>query len=266
MPAGSASPDFYGGQRLGDNRDANSLVALDVKTGRRIWAQQLIHHDLWDYDLASQPALVTLQTAQGPRDAVLQATKTGFLFAFDRRTGVPVFPISEVPVPASDVPGEQASPTQPMPEPALRLAKMAALTAADAWGPTPSERSACQALIGGLRSEGIFTPPSVRGTIASPGWAGGVNWGGIAIDPQRQLAILPVMDLPMQMALIPRERFDWKNEKNFPRQDFNGMEAPPMACAAARCSRPMALPAWRRRGASWWRWTCERAAWPGSAR
>ncbi len=242
VPTGSASPDFYGGQRLGDNRDANSLVALEVKTGRRIWAQQLVHHDMWDYDLASQPTLATVQTTQGPRDAVLQATKTGFLFAFDRRTGAPVFPISEVPVPASDVPGEQASPTQPMPEPALRLAKMAALTAADAWGPTPGERRACQALMSGLRSEGIFTPPSVRGTIASPGWAGGVNWGGIAIDPQQQLAILPVMDLPMQMALIPRARFDWKDEKNFPRQDFNGMDGTPYGLRRGALLSPNGTP------------------------
>ncbi|MET0549509.1 MAG: PQQ-binding-like beta-propeller repeat protein, partial [Xanthomonas sp.] len=143
VPTGSASPDYYGGQRLGDNRDANSLVALEARTGRRVWAQQLVHHDLWDYDLASQPALATVQTAQGPREAVLQATKTGFLFAFDRRTGAPVFPISEVPVPASDVPGEQASPTQPMPEPALRLARHAPVTAADAWGATPGAKAAC---------------------------------------------------------------------------------------------------------------------------
>ncbi|MDG2524352.1 pyrroloquinoline quinone-dependent dehydrogenase [Stenotrophomonas sp. HITSZ_GD] len=224
VPTGSASPDYFGGERTGDNRDANSLVALDLHTGRRVWAQQLVHHDLWDYDLASQPALATVQTAQGPREAVLQATKTGFLFAFDRRTGAPVFPISEVPVPASDVPGEHASPTQPMPEPALRLSRMTPVTPADAWGPTPGERRDCEAQIAQLRSEGIFTPPSVRGTIALPGWAGGVNWGGIAIDPQRQLAILPVTDLPMQVALIPREQFDWDDSAHYPGQEFNSMD------------------------------------------
>ena len=224
VPTGSASPDYNGGERLGDNRDANSLVALDLHSGRRVWAQQLVHHDLWDYDLASQPVLATVETAQGPRDAVLQATKTGFLFAFDRRDGSPVFPISEVAVPASDVPGEQASPTQPMPEPALRLARHEALTTADAWGPTPGERRDCQRLIAGLRSEGIFTPPSVRGTIALPGWAGGVNWGGIAVDPQRQLAILPVSDLAMQVALIPRAQFDWDDREHYPRQEFNSMD------------------------------------------
>ncbi|WP_230940924.1 hypothetical protein [Xanthomonas translucens] len=143
VPTGSASPDYYGGERLGDNRDANSLVALDLHSARRVWAQQLVHHDLWDYDLASQPVLATVQTAQGPREAVLQATKTGFLFAFDRRDGTPVFPISEVPVPASDVPGERISPTQPMPEPALRLARHTPLTAADAWGATPAARHEC---------------------------------------------------------------------------------------------------------------------------
>lgn len=224
VPTGSASPDYFGGERAGDNRDANSLVALDLHTGRRAWAQQLVHHDLWDYDLASQPALATVQTAQGPREAVLQATKTGFLFAFDRRTGAPVFPISEVPVPASDVPGEHASPTQPMPEPSLRLARMTPVTPADAWGPTPGERRDCEAQIAKLRSDGIFTPPSVRGAIALPGWAGGVNWGGIAIDPQRQLAILPVTDLPMQVALIPRAQFDWDDSAHYPGQEFNSMD------------------------------------------
>lgn len=224
VPTGSASPDYNGGERLGDNRDANSLVALDLHSGRRVWAQQLVHHDLWDYDLASQPVLARVETAQGPRDAVLQATKTGFLFAFDRRDGSPVFPLSEVAVPASDVPGEHASPTQPMPEPGLRLARHAPLTAADAWGPTPGERRDCQRLIAGLRSDGIFTPPSVRGSVALPGWAGGVNWGGIAVDPQRQLAIMPVSDLPMQVALIPRAQFNWDDHEHYPHQEFNSMD------------------------------------------
>jgi len=223
VPTGSASPDYFGGERLGDNRDANSLVALDLHSGRRLWAQQLVHHDLWDYDLASQPVLATVQTEHGPREAVLQATKTGFLFAFDRQDGQPLFPISEVPVPPSDVPGEHASPTQPMPEPALRLSRMQALTERDAWGPTPGERRDCAAQIAALRSEGLFTPPSVRGTIALPGWAGGVNWGGISVDPERQLAILPVSDLPMQVALIPRDDFDWDDRAKFPGQEFNTM-------------------------------------------
>ncbi len=224
VPTGSASPDYYGGERLGDNRDADSLVALDLHSGRRVWAQQLVHHDVWDYDLASQPVLTTVQTAHGPHEVVLQATKTGFLFAFDRRDGHPVFPITETPVPASDVPGERLAPTQPMPEPSLRLARRAALTAADAWGPTPGERRECARLIAGLRSEGIFTPPSVRGTIALPGWAGGVNWGGISVDPQRQLAIVPVSDLPMQVALIPRGQFDRTPRSRFPGQEFTGMD------------------------------------------
>jgi quinoprotein glucose dehydrogenase len=244
VPTGSASPDYYGGERVGDNRDANSLVALDLHSGRRVWAQQLVHHDVWDYDLASQPALTTLQTAQGPREAVLQATKTGFLFAFDRRNGQPLFPIEEVPVPTSDVPGERLSPTQPMPEPSLRLARHDRLTPADAWGPTvsPGERRECEQLIAGLRSEGIFTPPSVRGTVAWPGWAGGVNWGGIAIDPQRQLAILPVIELPMQVALIPRENFDWGARKDFPGQEFNSMDGTPYGMRRGNLSSSKGTP------------------------
>lgn len=250
VPTGSASPDYYGGERLGDNRDTNSLVALDLHSGRRVWAQQLVHHDLWDYDLASQPVLTTVETAQGPRAAVLQATKTGFLFAFDRRDGTPLFPISEVPVPASDVPGERASPTQPMPEPALRLARHAPITPAGAWGVTPAARRQCAALIAGMRSEGIFTPPSVRGSVVSPGWAGGVNWGGIAVDPQRQLAIMPVSDLPMQITLIPRAQFDWKDSTRYPGQEFNDMKGTPFGMRrgvlAAADGIPCVRPPWGR--------------------
>jgi quinoprotein glucose dehydrogenase len=204
VPTGSASPDFYGGTRLGSDRDANSLVAIHAATGEVAWRQQLIHHDLWDYDLASQPVLAQLTIAGHPREAVMQATKTGMLFVFDRATGEPLFPMEERAVPASDVAGEQASPTQPFPPPALMFARHARVTADDAWGFTPLDRYACRRKIAALHSDGLFTPPSLKGTLVYPGWSGGVNWGGLAFDPQRQRVIVATMQLPMVVTLVPR--------------------------------------------------------------
>uniref|UniRef100_UPI000684247F outer membrane protein assembly factor BamB family protein n=1 Tax=Xanthomonas sp. SHU 199 TaxID=1591174 RepID=UPI000684247F len=133
-------------------------------------------------------------------------------------------------------------PPQPMPEPGLRLARHTPLTAADAWAATPGARRECAALIAGLRSEGLFTPPSVRGTIALPGWAGGVNWGGIAVDPQRQLAIMPVSDLPMQVALIPREQFSKAERARHPDQQFNDMEGTPYYMRRGMLSSSSGIP------------------------
>jgi quinoprotein glucose dehydrogenase len=204
IPTGSASPDYFGGERVGDNRDANSLVAIRAATGEVVWRRQLIHHDLWDYDLASQPVLADLRIAGTLRHAVLQATKTGMLFVFDRATGEPLFPIEERAVPASDVAGEAAAKTQPFPPEALIFARHAKLTEDDAWGFTPLDRGACRRKIAALRAEGLFTPPSLKGTLVYPGWGGGVNWGGIAFDPARQRAIVAVMDIPMVITLLPR--------------------------------------------------------------
>ncbi|MGH7620470.1 MAG: PQQ-binding-like beta-propeller repeat protein [Gemmatimonadaceae bacterium] len=167
VPTGSASPDYYGGERLGDNRYANSIVALRASTGKLVWQFQTVHHDLWDYDNASPPALVTI-THDGKRvDVVLQATKTGQLFVLDRDTGKPVFPVEERPVPASTIQGERASATQPFNTviPALSPQR---LDLADVFGITPQERDGCLAQIRPLRNEGAFTPPSLEGTLAIP--------------------------------------------------------------------------------------------------
>jgi quinoprotein glucose dehydrogenase len=203
VPTGSASPDFYGGLRLGSNRFADSLLALEATSGKLLWHQQLVHHDLWDYDLAAQPALVELENNGMPLYAVLQATKTGMLFAFERDTGKPIFPISERPVPKSAVPGEQAAPTQPFPD-SPPLVSHARLDPSDAWGITFWDRGKCRDLIRRYRNEGVFTPPDVRGTILFPGDAGGVDWGGIAFDARRRRVIAAVNHLPMVVTLIPR--------------------------------------------------------------
>ena len=161
VPTGSASPDFYGGLRAGSNRFADSLLALDARSGRLVWQQQLVHHDLWDYDLAAQPVLGDIDVQGVPVPAVIQATKTGMLYVFERTRGAALFPIIEKPVPASRVPGEQAAPTQPFSSlPALT--PQSPVRPEDAWGITFWDRAKCRSLIASLRNEGIFTPPDTR--------------------------------------------------------------------------------------------------------
>ena len=207
VPTGSAAPDYYGGLRLGDNRYANSLVALKASSGALVWAFQTVHHDLWDYDNASPPALVTIVRDGKSIPAILQATKTGMLFVLDRETGVPVFPVEERPVPASDVATEDAARTQPFTATTPPLSPHR-FTVDDVWGTSEADREACRAAIRGLRNEGIFTPPSVQGTLVIPSNIGGAHWGGLAVDPVRQIAVVPVNRLGATVQLLPREGFD----------------------------------------------------------
>jgi quinoprotein glucose dehydrogenase len=206
-PTGSASPDFFGGMRPGDNRWANSVVALEGGTGTLRWGRQLVHHDLWDYDVGSQPTLVDLKHDGKHVDAVIQATKTGFLYTLDRDSGAPIFPIVEKPVPQDAVPGEHPSPTQPYPIAPPALTRQAPITADDAWGVAWFDSRACRKRIEGYRSEGMFQPPAIKDSLMQPGNAGGANWGGIAFDPKRQLAVVNTMNLPFVVALIPRAEF-----------------------------------------------------------
>jgi quinoprotein glucose dehydrogenase len=202
LPVGSASPDYFGGDRPGDNRHANSIVALKAATGEVAWSFQTVHHDVWDYDVASPPLL--FPGHDGP--AVAVGSKTGHLFLFDRLTGRPHFPIAERAVPASDVPDEKTAATQPFPEkPANLIASR--ITEADVWGVTPAEREACLATFRTLRYEGMFTPPSLKGSLHLPGSIGGLHWGGMAWDPTRRLVIAPVNRLAGIIKLIPRAEF-----------------------------------------------------------
>ena len=202
VPTSSPSPDYYGGARLGDNRYANSIVALRAATGQLVWSFQTVHHDLWDYDNASPPLLATVRRDGRDRAVVMQATKTGMLFVLDRDTGEPVFPVEERPVPRSTVAGEVASPTQPFST--LPALSPHALAASDAFGADSSDRAACRSLIASLRNEGIFTPPSTEGTFVVPSNIGGAHWGGVAYDPARQLAIVPVNEVAAEVQLIAR--------------------------------------------------------------
>jgi quinoprotein glucose dehydrogenase len=207
VPTGSASPDYYGGERVGDNRYANSIVALRASTGKVVWSFQAVHHDLWDYDVAAPPALVEITHAGRKRAVVLQTLKTGQLFVLDRDTGVPIFPVEERPVPASTIAGERASPTQPFNSVIAPLSPQS-LSLDSVWGPTPADREACLAQIRSLRNEGIFTPPSTEGTLQIPSNVGGAHWGGLAFDPVRNLAVIPVNRIPAFVQLIPIEKLD----------------------------------------------------------
>ena len=182
---GSPRFDFYGGDRKGDNLFGNSLVAIDARTGRRIWHQQLVHHDLWDYDLPQAPKLLTIRQNGRTIDIVAQATKHGFLFVFERETGRPIWPIEERKVPQSDVPGEFSSPTQPFPTKPAPFARQS-FTEKDINPYLPAaERQAIAERMKFLRNEGLFTPPSFEGSISLPGHNGGANFQTSAVDPTR---------------------------------------------------------------------------------
>jgi quinoprotein glucose dehydrogenase len=213
VPTGSAAPDYYGALRLGDNRYANSIVALRATTGQRIWAFQTVHHDLWDYDNASPPVLVTVRRNGVAVPSVIQATKTGMMFVLERETGRPVFPVEERAVPASDIPEEQTSRTQPFTAITPPLSPHR-FTIDQVWGITAADRDACRAVIAPLRNEGIFTPPSTRGTLLMPARIGGANWGRVAIDPVRQIAVVAVNRIAEMVQLIPREGFDLQRARS----------------------------------------------------
>lgn len=206
VPTSSPSPDFYGGERKGHNNYANSVVALRAATGQVVWHFQVVHHDLWDYDVAAQPVLIELKRQGKTIPAVAVGTKMGNIFVLHRETGKPLFPVEERPVPKSDVPGEEAAATQPFPVLPRPLVPQS-LRPEDAWGINEKDQNACRERIAALRSEGIFTPPSVNGTLAFPGNIGGVNWGGMAYDPTRQLLFAANNRLATMIKLIPREEF-----------------------------------------------------------
>ncbi|MEM9168028.1 MAG: pyrroloquinoline quinone-dependent dehydrogenase [Pseudomonadota bacterium] len=207
LPTSSASPDFYGGERGGDNELANAIVAVRGATGERVWSQQLVRHDVWDYDLPSQPTLVDLRRDGGVVPAVVQTTKQGFVFIFHRETGAPIFPLTEVPVPASAALGEALPRSQPAPSLPAPLVPQR-LTPDMAFGFTPIDKSACRQKIADARSEGLFTPPSVEGTIFYPSTAGGANWGGSAFDPARRLLFVNTSRVAQLITLEPKSAED----------------------------------------------------------
>ena len=193
VPTGSATPDFYGGDRVGANLFANSLLALDARTGERRWHFQTVHHDLWDRDLPAAPNLVTVTSGSRRVDAIAQITKSGFVFLFDRESGSPLFPVEERAVPASDLHGEAAWPTQPFPTKPAPFARQT-MTEAD-LSPAAVQRFRA------LRHDGLFTPPSREGSIVLPGFDGGGEWGGAAVDPEAGVLYVNASDVPWIAAM-----------------------------------------------------------------
>src|ERR1700691_3021758 len=203
IPLGTARYDFYGANRKGNDLFANSLLALDVRTGKRLWHYQLIHHDLWDYDIPVAPKLLTVKHNGKNVDAVAQATKFGFLFVFDRVTGEPLWPIEERPVPQSDVPGEFSSPTQPFPTKPPPFARQSFTEKDINPFATEAEQASIRELLMNSRNEGLFTPPSLRGSISAPGHNGGANWGGAAVDPGKGFLYIVSRENPTLDRLVP---------------------------------------------------------------
>ncbi len=211
VPTASPSPDFYGALRPGDNRYANSVVALDIASGKVVWHQQLVHHDVWDYDLPAQPILADITRGGESVPVVIQLTKMGMVFTFHRATGEPFFPIEERPVPQGGLPDEQLSPTQPFPVKPPPLVKHG-ISPDDAWGFTFLDRSACRKVIENSDHGEIYTPPSTRGTVLVPAPSGGHNWGGGAYDSGRNLLITPVSQVGFVVRILPLDQVDPAND------------------------------------------------------
>lgn len=206
VPTGNSSPDYYGGDRDGDlDYYSSSIVALKAATGEVAWHFQTVHHDIWDYDVPAQPVLVDLTIAGEQRQALVQATKMGMTFVLDRRTGEPLFPIEERPVPQDGaVPGEYLSATQPFPTKPDPLHQLG-ITPDDAWGLTFWDEGRCRDQLEALNSGPIYTPPSLKGTAVYPSMLGGNNWGAPAVDPERQIMVANTKHIPMSIKLVPRD-------------------------------------------------------------
>jgi quinoprotein glucose dehydrogenase len=203
VPTGSPKYNFYGANRLGANLFGDCLLALDARTGKRIWHFQMVHHDIWDYDDATAPKLLTVQHNGQTVDAVAEVSKQGFLWVFNRVTGEPLWPIEERPVPRSDMPGEETWPTQPFPTNPPPFARQK--FTADDLSPylDPADRAKFKDEIESARNEGLFTPPTLRGTVQMPGNNGGANWGSAAADPTKGLLFVGSKDLPAMLKLEP---------------------------------------------------------------
>ena len=206
VPVEAATGDMYGGHRPGDNLFAQTLVALDARTGERIWHFQLIHHDVWDYDPPTGPVLADIVVDGREIPAAMQVTKQGMVFTFNRHTGEPVWPIEERPVPQGGVPGEQLSPTQPFPSKPLPFERQG-LTEDDLIDFTPELKAEALEILEGYTWGSIYTPPSLitddnAGTIFMPGFGGGANWQGAALDPETNILYIPSTSHPMRIGLV----------------------------------------------------------------
>lgn len=205
VPMGNPANDYYGGSERGDlDYYGSALVALNAKTGAVMWHFKTVHHDLWDYDIAAQPIPFTQKTADGDVPGVVVATKMGHIFLLHAETGEPLFTVEDRPVPQTTAPGEWTSPTQPFPTKPAPL--MADLSKDDIWGLISFlDKKECQELFENIRYEGIFTPPSLEGSLQFPGFVGGINWGGVSVNPVTNTAVISYHRFPFILKLEERQ-------------------------------------------------------------
>ena len=240
LPTTSPSPDFYGGLRPGDDRRANSVVALKADTGALAWSFQLVHHNVWDYDIPAQPTLATIAVDGKQRDVVIQGTKQGLIFVLDRDTGNPVLPVEERPAPQGGVDGEALSPTQPFPADLPPLGPDR-ITPDQAWGLTPWDRGACAKAIASARGEGRFTPPSLQGTLIMPFTGGGVNWGGLAVDGGKAMVYVNSSNLVHRVTLFPAADYA-EMKQRFPDKEVSPQRGAPYGMKRELLVSPLGLP------------------------
>jgi len=217
VPTTSPSTDYYGGGRQFDIPMSNSIVALDGATGKVAWHFQTVRHDLFDYDLVGHPLLVDIRRGGKTIPAALLQTKMGWLFGFDRGTGAPIWPIVDRPVPPTDVPGDRASPTQPVPTGIAPFARQT-MKREELFGLTPLDKLACQRTFDNARYDGMYTPPSVKGSILFPSALGGGNWGGASYDPKSNLLVIKAENLATLIKIVPKK--DQKGEDATPGVDY----------------------------------------------
>jgi quinoprotein glucose dehydrogenase len=239
MPTSSPSPDFYGGLRPGANRHASSVAAVRTSDGSLAWAFQIVKHDVWDYDVPAQPTIATIDLGGTRRDVVIQATKQGLVFVLDRDTGKPVFPVEERAVPQGGAPGEELSATQTFPADLPALVP-AVLKPEDAFGFTPFDRNACRNRMAALRSDGLYTPPSTQGSVLFPFTGGGVNWGGVAIDPTG-IVYVNTSRAAHVVTLIPRVDFDRVRAEN-PGKEVSPQRGAPYGMKRELLASPFGAP------------------------
>ncbi len=242
LPVSSPSPNFYGGNRLQKLPLATAVVALDAQSGQVAWSTQLVHHDIWDFDLNSAPTLVDIDRGGEKIPALVQSTKMGYLFVLDRRTGKPVFPIAEQEVPQTDVPGERTSPTQPvpvLPQPLISRRWTGVSALADAASLGWCSRKAKE-----LRYEGWFTPPSTRGSLVYPATPGGVEWGGGAVDPFRQIYVVNNSYSAQIYKLIPRKEYDRRKAQGNLPASWSAQAGAPYAVEVKNFVNWLGMPCW----------------------